>query len=126
MPLSPLPVADSVQNERETIKNNFIAKKQACRANIKMLPESLGILKEKELKDLQVSPSSAAAAYHFAMMAAPTISSSYPAGVIATPRFRVSQEEYREVDGDFKSLGLIAERGALLEGTLQKKRCIVF
>ena len=43
----------STQNEREALKNTFIAKKQACRANIKLLPEGLGVLKEKELKDLQ-------------------------------------------------------------------------
>lgn len=43
-------------NERQDIKNGFIDKKQAARANIGLLKvkaENLGVLKERELKDLQ-------------------------------------------------------------------------
>ena len=64
--------------ERGKLKDEFIAKKQAARANIKMLKGGLDVLKERELKDLQ--------------------------------------EEYREVDSDFKALGVVVEKDALMEG----------
>ena len=64
--------------ERGKLKDEFIAKKQAARANIKMLKAGLDVLKEKELKELQ--------------------------------------EEYREVDADFKALGVVVEKDALMEG----------
>jgi hypothetical protein len=41
------------QTERDGILKQWQAKKETCRANIKLLPESLAILKDKELKDLQ-------------------------------------------------------------------------
>jgi hypothetical protein len=64
--------------ERGKIKDEFIAKKQAARANIALLKEGLNVLKEKELKDIQ--------------------------------------EEYREVDADFRALGVMVEKDALMDG----------
>lgn len=69
--------------ERDTLKNTFIAKKKACRGNIKLLPENLGILKERELKALQ--------------------------------------DAYREIDADFKQLGVLVERNQLLEGAAERR-----
>lgn len=66
------------QTERGKIKDEFIAKKQAARANIALLKEGLNILKEKELKDIQ--------------------------------------EEYREVDAEFRALGVMVEKDALMDG----------
>ena len=42
------------QGERDVLKNAYIAKKVALKANIKLLPESLAVLKERELQDVQV------------------------------------------------------------------------
>jgi hypothetical protein len=67
-----------VQTEREGLKQSFINKKKACRANIVLLPENLSALKDRELKELQ--------------------------------------EQYRDVDADFKALGVMVERNTLLEG----------
>jgi hypothetical protein len=66
------------QTERGKIKDEFIAKKQAARANIALLKEGLNVLKEKELKDIQ--------------------------------------EEYREVDAEFRALGVMVEKDALMDG----------
>jgi hypothetical protein len=71
-------------SERGKLKDEFIAKKQAARANIKMLKGGLDVLKEKELKDLQ--------------------------------------EEYREVDAEFKALGVVVEKDALMEGGSRRVR----
>jgi len=68
----------STQTERGKIKDEFIAKKQAARANIALLKEGLNVLKEKELKDIQ--------------------------------------EEYREVDAEFRALGVMVEKDALMDG----------
>jgi hypothetical protein len=68
----------SLQLERSTLKERFIAKKQAARANIALLKSGLDILKDKELKGLQ--------------------------------------EEYREIDTEFKAMGLMAEKDSLFEG----------
>lgn len=67
-----------LQTERGKIKDEFIAKKQAARANIALLKEGLNVLKEKELKDIQ--------------------------------------EEYREVDAEFRALGVMVEKDALMDG----------
>lgn len=64
--------------EREGLKEKFIQKKKAARANIGLLPETTQPLKEKELKDLQ--------------------------------------EEYRQIDSDFRNLGIVVDRAALFEG----------
>lgn len=69
--------------ERDGVKQSFIAKKQACRANIKLLPENVAILKERELKDLQ--------------------------------------DEYREIDTEFKALGVMVERNELMSGAAEPK-----
>jgi SNARE protein len=68
-----------MQSERDQVKNAWIAKKQACRANIKLLPEGLGLLKDKELKELQ--------------------------------------ERFRELDSEYKAMGVSAERAQLMSGT---------
>lgn len=68
-------------NERQTIKEDFIAKKTGARsllALLKLKIESLAIVKEGELKELQ--------------------------------------EEFREIDSEFKELGVMAEREELFEG----------
>lgn len=68
-------------NARQALKEDFIGKKQAARANIALVKakvESLAIVKEKELKDLQ--------------------------------------EDFREIDSEFKELGVLAEREELFEG----------
>lgn len=71
-----------LQSERDGLLKQWQAKKDACRSNIKMLPESLGILKDKELKDLQ--------------------------------------EEFREINTEFKALGVMAERATLMEGAAER------
>lgn len=65
-------------NERDALKTLWIAKKNSCKANISLMPEAVGILKNRELKDIQ--------------------------------------EEYRELDSEFKAMGIVAERTTLLDG----------
>ena len=70
---------------RQALKEDFISKKQAARANIALVKakvESLAIVKERELKELQ--------------------------------------EEFREIDAEFKELGVLAEREELFEGAKRK------
>jgi hypothetical protein len=74
----PLLNPPSSQTERGKIKDEFIAKKQAARANIALLKEGHNVIKEKELKDIQ--------------------------------------EEYREVDAEFRALGVMVEKDALMDG----------
>ena len=65
-------------SERVGLQTAFIDKKNACRANIKMLPSASSVLRERALADLQAA--------------------------------------YREVDADFKALGVMADRANLLDG----------
>ena len=70
---------------RQALKEDFISKKQAARENIALVKakvESLAIVKERELKELQ--------------------------------------EEFREIDAEFKELGVLAEREELFEGAKRK------
>ena len=69
--------------ERTSLKDQFIAKKQAARANITLLKGGLDVLKDRELRELQ--------------------------------------EEYREVDSEFKALGLLSEKESLFDGA-EKRR----
>ena len=71
-------------SERMQLHESWIAKKQACRANIKMLPASASVLKERRLKDYQ--------------------------------------EEFREIDAEFKALGIMQDRANLLEGAAAARR----
>lgn len=70
-------------NERKSLKEQFIAKKQSARANIKLLAEGMNALKDQELRECQ--------------------------------------EEFREIDAEFRSLGLMAEQDALFEGAAARK-----
>jgi hypothetical protein len=65
-------------SERVGLQTAFIDKKNACRANIKLLPSASAVLRERALADLQAA--------------------------------------YREVDADFKALGVMADRANLLDG----------
>jgi len=69
--------------ERTLLKNSFIAKKQAARANIATLKQGADVLKTKELTELQ--------------------------------------EEYRGVDAEFRTMGLMADKDALFDGVTAKK-----
>ena len=71
-------------SERMQLHETWIAKKQGCRANIKMLPTSAAVLKEKILKDYQ--------------------------------------EDFREIDAEFKALGVMQDRANLLEGAVAARR----
>ena len=75
-----------MQTERGVIKDEFIAKKHAARANIRLLKGGLDVIKERELRELQ--------------------------------------EEYRQVDNDFRSLGILAEKDALMEGGTREGRVL--
>ena len=69
---------DDLLTQRAALKDDFIAKKQAARANISLVKakvESLGVVKEMELKELQ--------------------------------------DDFREVDAEFKELGVTADRDEL-------------
>lgn len=65
-------------SERVGLQTAFIDKKNACRANIKLLASAAAVLKERALADLQA--------------------------------------QYREVDAEFKALGIMADRANLLDG----------
>jgi len=68
-------------NQRQELKQAFIRKKQAVRSEIGLLKtkaEGLGILKERDLKELQ--------------------------------------EEFREIDQEFRDMGVMADRDELFDG----------
>lgn len=107
-----------MQTEREKIKQSFIEKKGACRSNALLLNDNLRILKEKELKDLQVSKHAAwpggrgslrvkQALNGYCMLTTPPHCPNLPLNV---------QEEYREVDAEFKALGVVVEKDTLMDG----------
>lgn len=66
------------------MKDNWISKKQAARANITLLKGGLDVLKDRELRDLQ--------------------------------------EEYREVNEEFRNLGFMAEKESLFDGAEKRAK----
>lgn len=84
--------------ERTSLKEAFIAKKQAARANISLLKEGLDVLKDKEC--VFAGDGGATRAHSNTLRPAP----------FHLCRLREIQEEYRVVDSEFKELCVLPSR----------------
>lgn len=88
--------------ERTSLKEAFIAKKQAARANISLLKEGLDVLKDKEF--VRGGARGLRRATGGSTITLVLMLYSHPSPSFSNRRLREIQEEYRVVDNEFKEL----------------------